>query len=455
MKRLGWSAITLVGVPLAGVVFLQCVGDNAEIGSVDPDSATAVPDSAGGSDGPVVDPVSCAARTATEAKAIFVNINGADSPQCGTAIAPCQTVQAGIDQAKVLSRSIVFVARGTYKESVKLIAGTTLEGGWDTLVGKWIPVCGTETVTAVKLQMPDDASVVAKADFAGDATMRYLSILGKPTAAAGESVYGVFAKGATITFEAVSVSIGNAGAGGAGAGGMTGGAGGLKCPTGNAAAGTAGTAGGGADGGTIGPDGYTPSDGTIGQADGTRGLNGTCTAACGGNERTICISNTANCSASNGCVNPLAGCGGSPGSGGGGGGGGGSCFAIFGWDATFNVSGGAFISGNAGRGGSGGKGGEGGAGGSGATEQEICASCVNGVNCATVGNQALATGGAGGAGGVGGAGGGGAGGSSYGIYAGGPHGKLNVTNAPLYQSGAPGASGSPNGSAGGAGDTFP
>jgi hypothetical protein len=437
MNRRLWMAVTGVGAPLAAIALITCVGDD--------------PPAPGGG----LDPAACAGRTTDEARAVFVNINGANSPQCGGASSPCQTIQAGIDQAKVLGRSIVYVARGTYKESIKLAAGLTLEGGWDTLTGKWIPACGNETVSAVKVQMPDSANVVATADFTGTATLRFLSIVGKSSAAPAESVYGVLAKDATLTFEVVSVSVGNAGAGGEGAAGATGATGGTKCATGTGAAGTAGATGAGAGAGAFGANGYTPSNGGNGESNGTKGANGTCTANCGGSERTSCVPNTPSCSATQGCVKPLAGCGGSPGTGGGGGNGGGSSIALLGWNATFNVSGGAFISGNGGNGGAGGKGGDGGKGGAGTTEQTLCMSCTTGNNCATVGNQTIAAGATGGEGGAGGVGGGGAGGSSYSIYAGGPQGKLNVASAPLYQHGTPGSNGAPNGAAGAAAETFP
>jgi len=104
MNRRAWIATTGIGVPLAAMALITCVGDDAPIGSTDPDGATALPDGAtalpdgatalpdgGGSDGAIdsgVDPAACAARTVNEAHAVFVNINGIDSPQCGGASSP-------------------------------------------------------------------------------------------------------------------------------------------------------------------------------------------------------------------------------------------------------------------------------------------------------------------------------------------------------------------------------
>lgn len=235
MTARGWIRWAGFGGPLAAAAVITCVGDDGA-STASPDASTSGAD-AGGVELVVdsgIDPATCAARSVDEANAIFVNINGADGPECGAASSPCQTVQAGVDQAKTLGRSIVYVARGTYKETIKLAAGLTLEGGWDTLTGKWIPACGNDTVAAVKLQMPDSAQSVVSADFTGAATLRYLSILGKANAAAGESVYGVFAKDAEIAFEAVSVSVGNAGAGLDGTGGSTGGNGGSNVRRGTA-----------------------------------------------------------------------------------------------------------------------------------------------------------------------------------------------------------------------------
>ncbi len=443
MRRIAWIVVGCFGVGVAGVALVTCVGDTpAVLADAGFESST-------------VDDGGCAARSVTESTAIFVNINGTDSPQCGSAASPCQTIQFGLNQAKALTRTTVYVARGTYKESIKLSPGITLEGGWDTLSGKWIPACGADLLGAVKLQMPDATNVVVTADFAGSATLRNLTVLGKAASPApGESLYGVFAKTASIALESVAVSVGAAGPGAGGDAGAPGSDGGIKCATSNGGAGSPGTPGPGGDGGLVGPTGYVPANGAAGGSNGTAGNNGTCTAACGGNEFTICKPNTVNCSKAQGCVNQLAGCGGTPGKGGLGGGGGGSSIAVFGWDAKFTVSGGSFSGGNGGNGGAGGPGGSGGTGGGGSTEQEGCASCISGNNCATVGNTTLATGGAGGTGGPGGTGGGGAGGWSFGIYAGGT-GTITVVNAPVYQHGTPGAAGTPNGAVGQAGDRFP
>ncbi len=437
------------GFVLGAASVITCVSDEPPIDGgpgVDATSSDAPPDVATG----------CATRTANESIGVFVDINGTDSSQCGGAAAACRTIQTGINQAKVLSKSTVYIARGTYVESVTLSAGITLEGGWDTLAGKWIPACGADLIAAVKIQMPDTAHVTVTADFTGAATLRNLTVLPKTAAAApGESLYGVFAHTANVTFESTSVTAPAAGAGADGDAGASGNTGGTKCATGTGADGGSGTSGGGAEAGTFGATGFVGAGGSSGQSNGSNGSNGTCTAACSGNEFTICKPNTTNCSAANVCANPLAGCGGTPGGGGAGGTGGGSSIAVFGWDATITISGGSFAGGNGGNGGAGGAGGPGGSGGTGTTEQELCASCVNGTNCATVGNTTIATGSKGGSGGAGGTGGGGAGGFSYGIYAGGTNGKIVVQSAPLFQHGTAGTGGSPNGTPGQAADRFP
>ncbi len=451
--RKAWLIFAGLGTALAGVCIITCVGDASvapvfDAGLVDGSNST---DSGGSGDAS-----SCANRTVDEIGGVFVNINGMDSAQCGSATSPCQTIQAGVNQAKVLTRKTVFVARGTYKETVTLNAAITIMGGWDTISGKWIPACGADLINAVKIQMPDAANVAIKADFNGAATLRYLSVIGKTAAPTpGQSVYGVFAHNCSLSFESVSVNVGPGGVGGDGDAGATGGIGGIKCVTGVGATGKTGSVGNGADGGSFDPTGYVGTNGSVGVKDSLPGDTGSCTAKCGGNEFTTCKPNTVNCSASNGCVNKLAGCGGGPGEPGIGGSGGGASIGVFGWDATFSLSGGSFIGGAAGNGGNGGKGGSGGMGGAGASENEGCAQCINGNSCASVGNMTAAVGGQGGAGGPGGIGGGGSGGPSYGLYAGGQKALITVVTAPLFQHGNAGMGGTPSGSPGATGDRFP
>ncbi|CAN5454381.1 hypothetical protein BH09MYX1_BH09MYX1_26760 [soil metagenome] len=447
--KTAWLAFGCIGFGVAGVSIITCVGDTVTVAPSDSGTDTSIAETSTGDGG------GCTSRVANEATGVFVNINGTDSAQCGSAASPCQTVQAGLNQAKVLTKSTVYVARGTYKETITLSPGLAIEGGWDTLSGKWIPACGADLVGAVKLQMPDTANVVVKADFTGAATLRNLSIFSKTTTpAVGESLYGVLAMKCSLAFESVTVNIGPAGVGTDGDAGAPGSTGGIKCGASTGAVGGPGTPGAGGDAGAFGPTGYVAVNGANGLGNGSSGANGTCTAMCSGNEYTVCKSNTLNCSKANVCVSPLSGCGGTPGGGGQGGIGGGSSIAVFGWDATFSLSGGSFVGGNGGNGGKGGTGGGGGTGGNGTAEQEGCASCLSGNSCATVGNTTLATGSMGGLGGAGGAGGGGAGGASFGVYAGGT-GKITVVTAPLFQHGTAGTAGSPNGAPGIAADRFP
>ena len=433
MKRVG---IVLVGVGLlAGASVLDCVGD----------SPVTPPDGSVGEAGGA-----CAARSVDDTTGVYVSINGTDSPTCGVRTAPCQTIQSGVDQAKLLGRSTVYIARGTYKETVTLAAGITLEGGWDTLSAQWVPICGSDEISAVKIQMPDSANTVVTASFTGAATLRLMSLLGKTTVAAGESIYGVRARDASITLESVVVTLGAAGAGTDGDAGAGGADGSTKCAQGDGGAGVAAGDGPGATAGSFTENGYQPSSGALGSSDGGTGSAGSCSTS------TSCTTTCQPNVCTSGCVNPLGGCGGSPGSGGGGGSGGGSSIAVYGWNAKITLLGGSFTAGNGGNGGAGGAGGTGGAGGAGTAEQELCLSCINnGASCATVGDYTLATGIQGGVGGGGGHGGGGAGGYSYAVFNGGDAGTVALQNSPAFVHGTAGQGGPVNGASGQAADRGP
>jgi hypothetical protein len=384
-------------------------------------------------------PNACAQRTVDDAKGVFVTLNGGDTSTCGSRNEPCQTIQTGVNQAKLLGRSTVYVARGTYTESIQLAAGTTIEGGWDTASTTWIPACDTTEVSAVKVVMPSSANVAVTANFSGSAGLRLLSVIGKSTAQPGESIYGVFANGPSLTLDTISVNVGSGGEGSQGPIGDAGAKGSIDCDASDGATGASpGHSGAGAPEGTFGPTGWTSSTGGPGSADGSAGAPGDCTIS------SSCITTCTTCLSI--CVNALAGCGGAPGLGGGGGASGGSSIAVFGWDAKITVIGGSFQSGNGGNGGNGGAGGPGGAGGAGGVQNATCMSaCTVDAGCATVGNQSPQIGGTGGSGASGGQGGGGAGGASYVFFNGGDAGSVTLTGSPAFIPGDAGQGGTVGG----------
>ncbi|HEY1958381.1 MAG TPA: hypothetical protein VGH28_22345 [Polyangiaceae bacterium] len=386
--------------------------------------------------------VSCTQRAVDDAKGVFVTVNGGDTSTCGSRTEPCQTIQQGVNQAKLLARSIVYIARGTYVESVELASGVTLEGGWDTASTTWIPACDTTEVSAVKITMPSSTNVGVTATSVANAGLRLLSIIGKSSAQPGESVYGIFATESALTLDTISVSVGAGGSGATGANGDAGTPGATDCDAGDAAAGAgAGNVGEGAQAGTFGPTGYDPATGGPGAADGSAGTPGTCSI------NPLCVTICGTCESV--CVNALAGCGGGPGLGGAGGSGGGSSVAVYGWSSTLQIIGGSFTSGNGGSGGNGGAGGPGGGGGSGGVKDATCASfCQVDAGCASVGDTSPQIGSTGGAGAAGGQGGGGAGGSSFAIWNGGDAGAVTVTGSPTIVFGQPGQGGAVNGAPG-------
>jgi hypothetical protein len=386
----------------------------------------------------------CTTRAVSDSAGVFVTVNGADTSTCGTRTTPCLTVQTGINQAKLLGRSTVYIARGTYVESLQLAPNITLEGGWDTASSTWIPVCDTTEVTAVKITMPPSTNVVVTASFAGAAGLRLLSVLGKVPSATqpGESVYGIFATQAALTLDTIAVTMAAGGTGDTGTPGDAGAAGGIDCDAGGGAAGAnAGNSGSGAGAGSFGSTGYAGATGGPGSADGSAGAPGTCTIS------SSCVTTCSTCQAI--CVNALAGCGGQPGLGGGGGHSGGSSIAVYGWNATVNIIGGSFTAGNGGTGGNGGMGGAGGIGGNGAVKDATCTSfCSVDAGCASVGNTSPQIGGMGGTGAPGGQGGGGSGGFSYAVFNGGDAGVVMLSSSPTLAFGDAGAGGVVNGAPG-------
>lgn len=409
----------------------------------------------------------CAARTANDAAGLFIAPTGSDTSSCGTRSNPCQSISYTIAAAKsTTGKTTLYLSKATYIESVTLDAALTLEGGWSDTGGTWSPVCDATTSTAVTIQ--GVTNVTISAAFAGAGTLRDLQVTSKAQAAAGESIYGVFATGSStnLTLDGVVIDVGGGGTGTNGVAGTDGVVGSdAGCAAGNGAAGSTGSAGGGAPAGSLSATGYSATNGAdagVGNtgANGTAGGADQCMANCGTckNQNPSCVFGTAT-----ECSSPgVSGCGGTPGTGGSCGTGGGSSVALFVWDAHLTIFGGSLTSGSGGNGGVGGLGGDGGAGSSGAIGAEgFCPannfSCSGGFCVLGVGGTTLtggSAGGTGGVGGVGGQGGGGSGGDSYAIVTGGDGG-TTLNGSPTLVHGDGGTGGAANGANGAAADRFP
>jgi hypothetical protein len=326
------------------------------------------------------------------------------------------------------------------------MAGVRVEGGWAAVDNTWRPICTSDASNndAVVVQAPPNANITVRADaIKGRATLAWLTVKSKAMAKEGESLYGIFARGAdtNLILDNVRVQVATAGDGASGAPGAAG-ADGSKTgctPPGDGAHGVAeGTIGGGAPAGTFGSNGYVPADGSVG-GPGKPGHNGTAAGA------GICIRCCTACTAiatpdvgegsatpnddppcectfgNNSCGGPgLSGCGGEPGAGGSPGHGGGSSIGLYVWDAAVSVSEGSLQAGDGGKGSVGGTGGTPGLGVPGVfgPSGPTCIVCDN--YCEPRSDWGTgSTGGVGGNGRSGGQGGGGAGGSSYAVYKGG------------------------------------
>jgi hypothetical protein len=161
---------------------------------------------------------------------IFVSTAGTATTGCSETL-PCASIQAGIAAAAAQGKTTVYVDQGVYPEQLTLSAGIAIRGARSRTDG-WAPICGDARLTATKVHPPTgvDRAVIAQ-DLGGAASLEALDVQYATVAQPGQSMYGVFATGATTTLSLVDVTM-VVPAGGAGT---------------NGAAGTAGVAGGASD----------------------------------------------------------------------------------------------------------------------------------------------------------------------------------------------------------------
>jgi hypothetical protein len=414
---------------------------------------------------PDVDP--CITTTAETGFAFYVSIaKGADSAGCGTMGSPCASIsQALFNTTTTSGITVVNVDEGAYSESLTLMPGIAIVGGWRYTPPTWVKDMDTPPPPSARLvvQPISSSKTVVASSMGGTATLCTMTLESMADAGPGETLYGVFATGnpsTTTIVNLIDVTILVSG-GGNGTTGTNGGMGNAGTASGctPADAGSmetpVGDAGDPADTGTFSSSGYVPAGGGTGGM-GEPGTNGTAAPAA------PCITCVAACTLGCGIKTSSMGCGGlgvpgCPGQGGkpgAGGGGGGSSVGIFVFDATVTITGSTITVSNGGNGAPGGLGGDGGAGApgvSGATGSS-CSTACGGVPCEPETSEAPdggAPGGLGGSGSSGGPGGGGAGGFSCPIALGGGG------NAPLDASaftqgtGGTGAGGAPSGGNGG------
>ena len=350
---------------------------------------------------------------------------------------PCTTIGAALAAAATSHATEVYIDEGTYTEQVTIPAGITrIRGGWKfSAGGSWTIDCSSARFTSTTITAPASVNkTVIAQDLPAPVSLETLVIKSKATANASESLYGVFATGTSTSLTLIDTTVITT-AGGNGAPGSAGGAGaagGTGCAAGTASAATPGTAPGVAANVTYGPSGAIVTSGLSGTAGGNGG-NGaagmpSCADTydfCDGDPPEYCPSPPPPPAGMVCAAGGAPGCGGGPGAPGAGGGGGGSSIALYAWDATVVVKGGALQPGNGGTGGGGGAGGASGqpsagtagaaAGGTGlpCTERTIKGMQVCGGRAFTVTGMG---GGPGANGAVGPGGGGGAGGDSYAYY---------------------------------------
>ncbi|HVV86124.1 MAG TPA: hypothetical protein VHE35_23870, partial [Kofleriaceae bacterium] len=162
-------------------------------------------------------------------RGIFVAGGGANLPSCGlTAQTPCQTISYGIVRAVTVGRNQVYVQAGTYNETIVMLNGVSVWGGYDfgwqrgpisDPAHRTIVVGQQDTTTA-----GDGEYLTVRAhDLIVPVTMGDLVLRGPmatgTTGGNGHSSYVIHARAATVNLERVELQAGNGADGAAGGNG--------------------------------------------------------------------------------------------------------------------------------------------------------------------------------------------------------------------------------------------
>lgn len=213
----------------------------------------------------------CDGIDGTVGDAVFVDILTGLDTNPGTMALPMQTIQAGITTAAAQASppgfpspvKAVYVSMGTYNESVTMVDGVSVYGGYDA-ASKWARANGNTTV------IQGGTTAVTAADLKTDQQeIQLFAIHAAAPTAPGGSSYGIQISGqaasTSFVLRGCTVTAADAAAGQSGANGA-GGAYGA-----NGASGPGGSAGGTSTCGAFGGNGGAAGDGA---SNGVAGLNG-------------------------------------------------------------------------------------------------------------------------------------------------------------------------------------
>jgi hypothetical protein len=321
------------------------------------------------------------------AGAVFVSTRGNDGNP-GTMASPKRSISAAVTAARASTPvRAVYVAIGTYDDTVALAPGVSVYGNFDDTAG-W-----ARNATGVTLVRGGPVAFAAR-DVNVATEVQLIQVQAADASGAGASSYGVRVVNSTgpVLLRACAVTAGRAATGAPGAGGGRG-------TDGSVGGGASGASAGGGGGSPCGANGGRGGDGVSGTRDGNGGATGTQVASGGGGG-----AGGGGGGAGAGCCSSRAGARGNDGSAGGRGGDGepGSAAAALG---ALRTDTGDYIPPVAGNGRGGTPGGGGGGGGAGGGDRSGCPfGCSDGTSGGGGGGGGAGCGGTGGTGGAGGGG---------------------------------------------------